>query len=262
MVGVEPLHRLGRADDRRRRLAELDGQRIDDLDLGMRQPDQHRRQLRDRGRTGLQADAVAALAGVVQLELVILGDHLLGQERGRRRLRSRIGCGGIGIALSLQEIERHVVLPGRGWRGPAVMVAGAPPLPVSGPPRGSMPRPARCRSWCRRPVARRRPIRRRCGAEAASRSDPGRPAGATLSRSGRRSGPRGRSSPLPSAGTRRCRRHRRARGSGRRPGAPAWRLAGRSGAGTGPGPSPDRRAARRRSVSPHRTRTAATDGRW
>ena len=33
VVGVQPLHRLGRAGDDRGRLAELDRQRLDDLDL-------------------------------------------------------------------------------------------------------------------------------------------------------------------------------------------------------------------------------------
>jgi hypothetical protein len=46
VVRVEPLHRLGWTGDRRRRLTELDRQRLHDLDLGLGKPDQHRRQLR------------------------------------------------------------------------------------------------------------------------------------------------------------------------------------------------------------------------
>ena len=61
---------------------------------------------------GLHPDALAALARVVQLELVILGDDLLGHQTrtslgGRRR--GRLG----GLSPALQEFERHVVAPRR-----------------------------------------------------------------------------------------------------------------------------------------------------
>ena len=263
VMGVQPLHRLGRADDRRRRLAELDGQRIDDLDLGVGEPDQHRRQLGDRGGTRLQADAVAALARVVQLELVVLGDDLLGQEGGRRRLRGRVGCGGIGIALCASGNRAARGAPRRAGVDPAVMVAGAPSPPVSGPPRGSMPRPARGRS-------RRRTAsgasRRRSGAGPEPRlpaaSGSGRPAGATPPASRPTFRRRGRSRPLPSDGTRRCRRRpsgssvrcadlERRRGGSQRDQASVQRQDRvRIGA-----------SAPRRSASRCRTRAAATDGR-
>ena len=135
VVGVQPLHRLGRAGDGRRRLAELDGQRLDDLDLGLGQADEHRRQLGHRLRAGLHPDALAALARVVQLELVVLGDDLLGQRRPSRSARRGRGAtarrGGVGAALALQEIERHVRPPRRS-SGSGVMVAGATVSRLSG----------------------------------------------------------------------------------------------------------------------------------
>ena len=54
----------------------------------------------------LHADALAALAGVVELELVLLGDDLLGQPGDGLRLGA---CGGlVGVApATLQELEGH-----------------------------------------------------------------------------------------------------------------------------------------------------------
>ena len=83
VMGVQPLHRLGRAGDGRRRLAELDGQRLDDLDLGQGEAGQHGRQLGEGVGPGLHPHALAALAGEVQLELVLLGDDLLGHRQAR-----------------------------------------------------------------------------------------------------------------------------------------------------------------------------------
>ena len=61
---------------------------------------QHRRQLGERARTGLQTDALAALAGVVELEDVLLGGGVLGDDG--RGCRHRLVA-----ALALQELERH-----------------------------------------------------------------------------------------------------------------------------------------------------------
>ena len=72
-------------------------------------------------RPCLEPDALTALAGVVQLEQVVLGDDLLGH-------RDRIGAArpagrGIGAPLALQEIKRHAWLPGS-MAGAAAIVAG------------------------------------------------------------------------------------------------------------------------------------------
>ena len=83
VMRVQPLHRLGWALDDGLRLGELDRQRLDDLDLGDGQAVQHARQLVERLGAGLHADALAALAVVVELERVVLGRQLL--EDGRRR---------------------------------------------------------------------------------------------------------------------------------------------------------------------------------
>jgi hypothetical protein len=112
-MGVQPLHGLGRTGDHRRRLAEFDRERLNDLDLGPGEPVEHRRELSESVGPGGHPDALAGLAGVVQLELVFLRDDLLGEgDRGvaapgcgtlRRRRRS----GGIGGIAALEEVERH-----------------------------------------------------------------------------------------------------------------------------------------------------------
>jgi hypothetical protein len=119
VVGVDPLHGLRGPDDRGSRLAVLDRQGFDDLDLGPGQPDQHRRQLRESARSRLEADALRALPGVVELEDVLLGGGILGHDRRGRQLH-------FGTALALQELERHgtsngsmpVILAARGHRPP------------------------------------------------------------------------------------------------------------------------------------------------
>ena len=91
------------------------------------QPDEHRRQLGHRLRSGLHPDALAGLARVVQLELELLGDDLLGQGHRAGRLRRRragLGGGRIPGGLALQEVERHGGPPG-GASGCGAMVAGA-----------------------------------------------------------------------------------------------------------------------------------------
>src|SRR5207247_6599898 len=95
VVGVEPLYRLGWPGHHRRGLAELDRQRIDHLDLALRQAVEHARQLRHRTWAGRHPDALARLAGVVQLQLVFLGDDFLGQ-RDLTAAASR-GCGGLAV---------------------------------------------------------------------------------------------------------------------------------------------------------------------
>jgi hypothetical protein len=72
---------------------------------------------------GLHPDAFARLAGVVELELVLLGDGLLGEgdlstAAGRKRGGLSIGCGGVVVA-ALEEVERHGQAPwedGIRWR--------------------------------------------------------------------------------------------------------------------------------------------------
>ena len=105
VVGVQPLHCLGRVAHDRRRLAELDRQGFDDFDLALGQPDEHRGQLDESPRAGLHPHAFAALAGVVELELMLLGDRLLWQGGGGRRRRD--GRPGLGARFALKEIERH-----------------------------------------------------------------------------------------------------------------------------------------------------------
>ena len=139
VVGVEPLHRLGRPGDGRRRLAELDRQRLDDLDLGLGEPGEHRRQLGHRlsGRPACRTPSLR-LAGVVELELELLGDDLFGHRRpepvGAGAARAASGSA---VLLALQEIERHGGLPGRasGWDAPVIVAAArvARPQPT---PRG------------------------------------------------------------------------------------------------------------------------------
>src|SRR5439155_4537849 len=101
----------------RRGLAELDRQRLDDLDLALREAHEHRRQLVERARPGLHPHALAALARVIQLQLVFLGNGLFGQSRGSGGGRDR-GAGLAGGVLALEEIERHGWNPERGdrWR--------------------------------------------------------------------------------------------------------------------------------------------------
>ena len=124
VMRVEPLHRLGRACDGRRRLAELDRQRRDDLDLRLGEAGQHHRQLGEGLGARLHPDALAALPRVVQLQLVVLGDDLLGhRQAGVARRRGRRRCRRLGGTFSLQELEGHVGSPDR-TTGSAAMVAG------------------------------------------------------------------------------------------------------------------------------------------
>ena len=77
------------------RLGELERQRVDDLDVALGEPGEHRRQLGERPRAGLEADALAALARVVELELVLLRDDLFGHPgAGRRALGGLRGLSG------------------------------------------------------------------------------------------------------------------------------------------------------------------------
>ena len=109
MVGVHPLHRLGRPDDLRARLAELDRERIDHLDLARREAGEHRRELGHGTRARLHPHAFAALAGVIQLEEVLLGGGLLGDGGGR-------GHGSVVVpSPTLQELERHGTSKGVAW---------------------------------------------------------------------------------------------------------------------------------------------------
>ena len=111
VVSVQPLHGLGGAGDDRRRLAELHRQGLDDLDLAFRQPMQHARQLVERTRAGLHPHAFAALAGVVQLELMLLRRDLF-REQWRNRGLLLYDDVRPGAGLAFQEIERHVENPG------------------------------------------------------------------------------------------------------------------------------------------------------
>ena len=106
VVGVQPLHRLRRADDGRHRLRELERQRLDDLDVAAGDTRQHRRQLGQRARAGLEPHALAALAGVVELELVLLRDDLFGQAGDGLSLGGLRGLFGVTPA-TLQEFEGH-----------------------------------------------------------------------------------------------------------------------------------------------------------
>ena len=133
VVRVQPLHRFRRSGDGRCRLAEFDGQRLDDLDFGLGQPDEHPGQLHQGAGPGLHAHAFAALARVVELELVLLSDDLFGHRQTGLRDRSGRGRDGLGrgvrTPLALQELERHV-RASRLVAGSAVMVAGRSGGPV------------------------------------------------------------------------------------------------------------------------------------
>ena len=61
-----------------------------DLDVAPGEAGEHRRQLRERPGAGLEPHALAALARVVELELVLLRDDLFGHPGARRR-----GLGGL-----------------------------------------------------------------------------------------------------------------------------------------------------------------------
>ena len=82
-------------------------------------PGEHRWQVGQRAGPGLDPDALARLAGVVQAKLVLLGHDLFGQRDPRhagRRLRRR--CRRCASALATEEFERHgEELPGD-WPGP------------------------------------------------------------------------------------------------------------------------------------------------
>ena len=91
------------------------GQRRDDFDLRAREPGQHAGQLGERLGAGLHPDALAALARVVELQLVVLGDDLLGHRQAGLAGRRRNDRGGrrLGVArVSPQELEGHVGLSG------------------------------------------------------------------------------------------------------------------------------------------------------
>ena len=96
VMRVEPLHRLGRAGDLGHRLGVLELERVDHLDVAPGEAGEHRRQLRERPRASLEAHPLAALARVIELELVLLRDDLFGHPGARRR-----GLGGLRGLLGL-----------------------------------------------------------------------------------------------------------------------------------------------------------------
>ena len=102
VVSVEPLHRFGRMGDRWGRLAELERQWLDQLDVAGGNPCQHRRDLVDRPWARLEPDSRAALARIVQLQLVLLGRDVPGQRwRPNGLARGALG----GRALASQEFR-------------------------------------------------------------------------------------------------------------------------------------------------------------
>src|SRR5439155_27327788 len=107
-----PLGRLLRPDDARRRDRERRLTRLDDLDVADREPVEHPRQGGEDVRPALQPDAVARLRAVVQPELMILRDRLLGHRLGRRGGRRSALRPTWVTTLSTQELERHDDLPG------------------------------------------------------------------------------------------------------------------------------------------------------
>ena len=119
VVRAQPLHRLGWPDDDRLCLGVLDRQRLDDLDLGDGEAVEHAGQLVERLGARLHADALAALAVVVELERVVLGGELLEDGRRRGARLRRLGT------LALEEVEGH----GASW----VDVAGRRQLPTPHP---------------------------------------------------------------------------------------------------------------------------------
>ncbi len=81
-------------------------------------PDQHRRQLGEGARPRLEANALRALPGVVELEDVLLGGGILGHDLRRGQLH-------LGMAFALQELERHGTSNGLVAANPSS--AGTPP---------------------------------------------------------------------------------------------------------------------------------------
>ena len=80
--------------------AELDRQRLDDLDLRVDESGQHLGQVVVAARTRLHADAVARLRAVADAQGVVLRFDLFGLGGD--------GCFGAPSLASFQELERHV----------------------------------------------------------------------------------------------------------------------------------------------------------
>src|SRR4029079_7025441 len=92
-------------------LAVLDGQRLDDLDLALGETDEHARQLVERVGSRLEAHALAALPGVVELQRVFVRDDLFREGGGERGWwRGPAGLGRLLPAFALEEFEGHGIL--------------------------------------------------------------------------------------------------------------------------------------------------------